>query len=220
LQRLMEISRPGSRENPFQPGSQARNALIIDLLYAVGVRRAELLKSRVSHFVMGRYPTIRVLRRPDDPEDPRPNQPQAKTRERNLEIGNPLAERLQEYILEDRCRLPNAKKSPFLFLARDGKPLALGTLNKLFAQIVVRHPDFSHLLSPHILRHTFNDEFSRIAKAKGLSVEATNDQRNYLNGWSPNSSEGRRYNKRFIAEESQETLLDHQQQIFRDVEDP
>ena len=213
-QRLFDVTRPGAIENPFQPAWQPRNALMIDLLEAIGVRRGELLKLRTTSFSPGPKPTINILRKPDDLDDPRANQPQVKTQERRLPLDVALAARLQIYITEERRLLPNAKKTPFLFLSRSGKPMSLKNFNKMFDQISKWHPEFIGLLSPHILRHTFNDDFSETLERSGCSQEKAKEQRNYVNGWTPNSSQGTRYNRRFVEKKSQETLLEHQRRLF------
>ncbi len=161
---------------------------------------------------------INILRKPDDRDDPRPEQPQVKTQERLLPLDAALAARLQTYITEERRLLPNAKKTPFLFLTRFGKPMSLKNFNKMFVQIANWHPEFSGLLSPHVLRHTFNDDLSDTLERSGCNQDAVSEQRNYLNGWTPNSSQGTRYNRRFVEKKSQEILLEHQRRIFGEDE--
>jgi integrase len=212
--RLHNIVAPGSPENPFQEALQERNALIIDVLQTLGLRRAELCKLRTSHFRAGPRPTLFVERLPDDPEDPRPNQPQVKTLSRLLPLDARLAARIQRYILNDRHRLPNAKRTPFLFLARSGEPIALGTINKIFDQIVRWHPEFSGLLTPHVLRHTANDDLSETIEQSGCSREEATSIRNFLNGWEPGSSQGTKYNQRYIESRAAEVSLAHQHRIF------
>jgi hypothetical protein len=111
-QRLFDVTRPGAIENPFQPALQGRNALMIDVLEAIGVRRGELLKLRTTSFSAGPKPTINILRKPDDRDDPRPNQPQVKTQERLLPLDIALAARVQTYITEERPTASVGRTSP------------------------------------------------------------------------------------------------------------
>ena len=80
--RLLEILMPQSVENPFHRVVRSRNALIIELMLATGLRRGEVLKIRTSDVDVGARATLSIERRPDDPHDPRPHEPQVKTRGR------------------------------------------------------------------------------------------------------------------------------------------
>lgn len=215
--RLFEITRPDAVENPFQAAVRQRNALIVDVLQTLGLRRAELLKLRTAHFRPGPKPTLLVERRPDDPDDPRLHQPQVKTRDRLLPLDEPLAERIHRYITVERRRIPNAKRMPFLFLSRSGKPLSLTGVNKIFEQISRWHGEFKGQLSPHVLRHSANDDLSETLEASGCDAEAAKAVRNYLNGWEPNSSQSSTYTRRFVEAKAQEISLAHQRRIFSKV---
>ncbi len=217
--RLFAITRPDAAENPFQWSVRERNALIVDVLQTLGLRRAELLKLRTAHFRPGPTPTLFVERRPDDPDDPRIHQPQVKTRDRLLPLNAALAERIHQYITIDRQRTPNAKRTPFLFLSRSGKPLSLTAVNKIFDQISRWHGEFQGKLSPHVLRHTANDDLSETLEASGCDAEAAKAVRNYLNGWEPNSSQSSTYTRRFVESRAQEISLVHQRRIFGEVVD-
>jgi integrase len=213
-QRLFDVVRPGSAENPFQRALQERNALIVDVLQTIGLRRAELCKLRTADIRFGPRPELVVERLPDDREDPRRNQPQVKTNGRVLPLSAHLAARLQSYIVNDRRNLPNAKRTPFLFLARKGDPIAMDTVNNIFDQLAIQHPEFAGLLTPHVLRHTANDELSETLEKAGCSAAEIAEIRNYLNGWQPNSSQGLAYNRRYIEAKAAEVSLAHQRRIF------
>lgn len=212
--RLALVVTPGADGNPFQSQLQERNALIVDVLQTLGLRRAELCKLRTSHFRPGRNPTLSVERLPDDPDDPRLHQPQVKTHGRRLPLDARLAARLQRYIMNDRRVLPNANRTPFLFLARTGKPIAVSTVNNIFDQIVLWYPEFEGLLTPHVLRHTANDELSETLSRAGCDHELTKEIRNFLNGWDPDSNQGAKYNRRYLELKSAEISLAHQQRLF------
>ena len=212
--RLFAIVTPRSLENPFQAALQERNALIVDVLETLGLRRAELCKLKTSHLRPGPKPTLFVERLPDDPEDPRLQQPQVKTLSRLLPIDARLSTRIQGYILGDRKQLPNANRTRFLFLARTGKPIALTSINKIFDQIVNWYPEFDDLLTPHVLRHTANDDLSETLERSGCSPEEAMAIRNYLNGWEPTSSQGDKYNRRYVEARAAEVFLEHQRRLF------
>jgi integrase len=212
--RLIAVTAPESLENPYQQSLRERNSLMIDILKTLGLRRAELCKIRTSNFRPGPKPTLLVERLPDDPEDPRLHQPQVKTLTRLLPLEHRLAARIQEYILGDRKKLPNAKRTPFLFLARTGEPISLPAVNNIFDQIVLRHPEFDGLLTPHVLRHTANDELSETFEHAGCGQELAREVRNFLNGWDPDSTQGARYSATYIEAKATEISLAHQRRLF------
>ncbi|PHM54150.1 site-specific integrase [Xenorhabdus hominickii] len=86
LKEVMEVSKPGHDNNPYQGYSlQVRNAAIIALLHYLGIRRGELLNLRIDDidFVANE---IRIVRRTDSFVDHRVYQPLVKTEERILLI--------------------------------------------------------------------------------------------------------------------------------------
>ena len=169
--RLLEILMPQSVENPFHRVVRSRNALIIELMLATGLRRGEVLKIRTSDVDVGARATLSIERRPDDPHDPRPHEPQVKTRGRKIPLDAVVASKVSKYILDERRLLANARRSPFLFLSRNGKPLTLRGLDNIFAQILLRHPEFSGHLTPHVLRHTANDLLSEVFAQSGCTSD-------------------------------------------------
>ena len=216
--RLSAVTKPGSPENPFQRALQERNELMIDTLKSLSLRRAELCKIRTSSFKPGPKPTLLVERLPDDPDDPRLNQPQVKTLTRLLPLDHRLAARIQKYILGDRKKLPNANRTPFLFLARSGKPISLPAVNNIFDQIALWHPEFDGILTPHVMRHTANAELSETFERAGCSQSLAKEVRNYLNGWDSDSTQGAHYSATYIEKKAAEISLAHQRRIF-DTED-
>ncbi len=215
-ERLLNVVSPESLENPFHPALRPRNALIVDILIGLGLRRGELLKLRTSDVHAGVSPILIVERRPDDPLDPRTNEPQVKTRSRRLPMEASLARQLTTYILEDRRRISGAARSPFLFLARSGKPLSLRGLDNVFAQISLTFPELREL-SPHVLRHTANDLFSEIAERAECGREEATSARNYIMGWEPDSEQGLRYSRAHIERVAQRLSLEHQRRIFASI---
>jgi hypothetical protein len=138
-----------------------------------GFRRGETLKVYVTDVnVRGRTPTMRIVRRPGDPNDTRAIEPAVKTLGREVPLQREIAAMLNTYIQLHRSKFPNAEDSPFLFLSDEGKPLSLRMVNYVFAQIVRRFPAFNGLLTPHVMRHSYNDMLSKAARENGLDNDA------------------------------------------------
>ncbi|RFQ11346.1 site-specific integrase, partial [Pseudomonas sp. ATCC 13867] len=81
--------------------ARCRNALIVDWLYYLGLRRGELLSLRVSDIDFRRC-VVHVFRRPDALDDPRRSQPVVKTRARELPLSQVLLDATRNYIVELR----------------------------------------------------------------------------------------------------------------------
>ncbi|MGC0154296.1 tyrosine-type recombinase/integrase, partial [Chromobacterium vaccinii] len=189
LERILAVIDPASPENPWRDRFvRSRNVLIFYLLRTLGLRRGELLNIKISDIDF-RKNEIRILRRPDDPADPRIYQPRVKTRERILPLSESLVSTIEHHILHERARVPGAGKQIFLFITeRTGKPMSLASLNKLFRVLRTKLPDLPEDLSPHVLRHDWNDEFSERMDAKKIPEVEEQRYRSYLMGWSPTSN--------------------------------
>ena len=61
--------------------------------------------------------TVTVHRRADDAKDPRTNQPQSKTKARELLLGDGLKSMTFAYVMSYRSTVEGAKKHDFLFCA-------------------------------------------------------------------------------------------------------
>lgn len=215
VQRLQKIIEPMYADNPFQRPVRFRNWLLLTLLLAFGFRRGEILKLYVTDVnVKGRAPSISVVRRPDDPNDLRADEPAVKTLGRVVPLSPSLARLLDQYILHHRPQFPGSDMSPLLFFSTDGKPLSLRMVNYICEQIGARFPEFHGVLSPHVLRHTFNDHFVQSAKNAGMSDEAIKQAQNYANGWRLNSEQGAIYTRRTIEENAEALSLAHQRMLF------
>ena len=94
-----------------------RNQVIVILMLAFGPRRGDVLKLQTGDVkTHGSEPTLWVVRRPDDPKDPRKFEPNAKTQERMLPLDAYVARILDDYISDYRTLIPNYKKSRYLML--------------------------------------------------------------------------------------------------------
>ncbi|RKR43250.1 site-specific integrase [Paraburkholderia sp. BL17N1] len=213
LQRLLRICHPDSCDNPWKTPYRSRNFLIVLMMAMLGVRRGELLKLRVSDCHLARaIPEIRVVRSPDDPVDPRINEPQVKTESRHLPCDASLARYLNEYICRARRQIPGANRSPFLFLSRGGQPMSLARVNGLLDQVSVVHPEFDDL-HPHCLRSTCATGFRAAGLRNGLDEERIDKHMMYFFGWRSADSV-KPYIDAAIRRESCEISLSYQASLF------
>ncbi len=117
----------------------ARNAAMLELLYATGLRVSELVNLRVQD-VNTEAGFLRVMGK--------------GARERIVPMGLPARERLLFYLDSARRRLLKQHDSGFLFVARAGKPLT----RQGFWKILRKYADASGIrkrVTPHSLRHAF-----------------------------------------------------------------
>jgi len=194
-QRLWTVITADSPDNPWR-GRHAmiRNELIVRWFIGLGIRRGELLGVKISD-LNWRSLDVFIARRADDPDDPRPHQPNTKTRDRTLPLSIDLARRTHQYIMEERRRFPAARKHPFLFVANGGAPLSVRGLNEIFVVLAAAHPELT-AISPHILRHTNNFNFSNLADEKGMDPIVETKTRAQMMGWSETSDAATHYPKR------------------------
>lgn len=213
--RLLKVIDPSGSCNPFTRTVRFRNYVLILLMLTFGFRRGETLKLYVSDVnVKGRRPSLRVVRRPGDANDPRVIEPAVKTLGREVPLSGEMAKLLDVYIQRHRPGFPSAGDSPFLFFSEDGKPLSLRMVNAVLEQICRRFPEFDGVLSPHILRHTYNDMLTESARERGIEGEAFKQAQNYLNGWHLTSDQGAAYSRRAIEEQARNISLAHQRSLF------
>lgn len=205
---------PGNDANPWHGTfAKSRNELIIQWLLTLGLRRGELLNIKVSDINFKKN-TVQILRRADDPKDPRVQQPNVKTRDRELPMSDTLVQTTKNYILNVRAKTKTAKKHEFLFVSSGaGAPLTLVALNKVFEVLRSASPELPKHLSPHVLRHTWNDTFSELADSKKLSGEDEQKMRSYLMGWSETSGTAAIYTRRHVKEAAKTASLELQNVI-------
>jgi len=211
LAKLIEIIQPDSPENPWKgEHAKERNALIIRWFLTLGIRRGELLGVRVSDTDFQTNEVL-IARRADDPDDPRANEPNTKTRDRLLSMDEDLAVLTRRYVTGVRRRIEGARKHPFLFVSNGtGKPLSLSGVNKIFVVLRKKCPSLPDDLYPHIFRHTWNDRFSDVMDTRKVSEETEKKMRAKLMGWSETSGTAAMYTRRHTARKAREASLDLQ----------
>ncbi|CAA6825763.1 MAG: Unknown protein [uncultured Sulfurovum sp.] len=201
-----------TRDSPTNPWknefTKTRNELLILWLYQFGLRKGELLSIKISD-INFQSETFILERRADDSEDPRINQPLIKTFGRELPIPKKIIRLTKDYIINHRRHLPQAKKHEFLFVAsKTGAPMSLDTVNKVFSKLKETYPGAFKKLSPHILRHSWNDNFSEKMDKEHRPEEEEKKIRSYAMGWSETSNSAENYTKRYIQKKANAVLRD------------
>jgi integrase len=121
---------------------------------------------------------------------------------------------MQEYVTHIRPKISGARKHQFLFVSHQtGRPLSDRALNKIFVGFRDKIQDMPANLSPHLLRHAWNDAFSRRVDTKGVAPSREAALRSEMMGWSPTSGTAATYNQRKIREEATEVSIKHQEKI-------
>ncbi|MBU0595044.1 MAG: site-specific integrase [Gammaproteobacteria bacterium] len=211
---LLRVVSPQSPDNPWRGEyARQRNDLIVHWLHYLGLRRGELLGVRVSD-VDFRKGTVTIHRRADDVNDSRTNQPQSKTKAREIPLSEGLKSLTYAYVMNYRSVLDGSRKHDFLFCADvTGQPMSLPTLNKVFRVLREKCPNLPNSLCPHVLRHTWNDRFSEEMDKRQTSEESEKKLRSYLMGWSETSGTAATYTRRHIRKKAQEVSLKMQEQM-------
>jgi integrase len=213
----------------IERAAAARNELLVLWLLRLGLRSGELLAVRIGDIDF-RATTVAIVRRPDAADDPRRKQPLVKTRGRILPLDSPtparvphpesLPEKTQDYVLSIRRRIPGATRHPFLFVdVQTGRPLTQSALAKVFRTFRQRAPLLPRTLTPHVLRHTWNDRFSELMDENRTPPEEEERLREYLQGWKPGSGSASFYTRRHTRERAIRALIDLQQRVLRDDDD-
>lgn len=212
LEALFEIIKVGSEHNPFREQVQRRNRLMILILYYLGIRGGELLNLRISDIDFAKH-QLKIVRRADEKDDPRIQEPNAKTLERTIPLGELLSKELHEYIAGDRRKVTNAKRNNFLFITHKkgptiGQPISKSSYYKIFNIVKSVAPQL-YELTGHKLRHTWNRKFSEKMDSmdEPLSEEKQDQIRSYVMGWKQGSGTSTHYNKRFVQAQAQKAAL-------------
>ena len=116
-----------------------RDKLIVELFYATGLRRSELINLKVTDVDLSNG-TLKVLGK--------------RNKERILPLLDSMIGDIQIYLKEDRNELPMAAEAPWLFLTGKGaklyETLVYRIINSYFSLTSTKVKK-----SPHILRHSF-----------------------------------------------------------------
>lgn len=216
LSHLLNVSKRSSENNPWSADFvRVRNEIMILWLVMLGLRRGELLNIQTSDINFSDL-TVTIYRRADCPEDTRRLQPLVKTRDRILPLSPELLKLTYEYIMHDRMSIKGVKSHPYLFVAhKTGDPLSLSALNRVFRDLHIEVDGVDYRVTPHELRHTWNDSFSRASDLKGISDSEEQASRAYAMGWSPTSGTAATYTKRHVRNKAKEISLDYQKTMLK-----
>lgn len=208
VDRLLNVTSPTSPENPWKgEGTCIRNSLLISWFYELGLRRGEVLNVKISD-INFQSEELTVVRRADDPEDPRKDQPLVKTRDRRIPLSPGLCKLTHEYITNTRRATEGARRHPFLFVAMGtGAPLSLSAVNAIFAELRNAFNGEFYAVTPHVLRHTWNDRFSVAMDNAKVSEAEEERMRSFLMGWAPTSKTSVNYTRRHVRLKAQQVSL-------------
>lgn len=208
VERLLNFTSSISPENPWKGGGTCiRNALLIRWLYELGLRRGEVLNVKISD-INFQSEGLTVVRRADDPEDPRKDQPLVKTRDRKIPLSPGLCKLTHEYIMSTRRATGGARRHPFLFIAMGtGAPLSLSAVNAIFVELRNAFNGEFDAVTPHVLRHTWNDRFSEVMDNAKVPEAEEERMRSFLMGWAPTSKTSVNYTRRHVRLKAQQVSL-------------
>lgn len=206
--RILEVIHPDSPENPWKnQHARIRNQLVFVWLLELGLRKGEFLGVRLEDVNL-RAGEVTIARRADDPTDPRNDEPNTKGTARLLAIGHALAELTRAYVQGPRKAIKGARKSPFLVVATGtGKPLSKAAVSKMFVELRRKVTGLPEELSPHVLRHTWNDRFSEFMDQSGATPEEEEKMRKQQMGWSDRSKMAATYTRRHTRRKTNEASL-------------
>lgn len=219
VEKVLNISREGSINNPWIKRDKLRNELIFDFLIFLGIRASELLKVEVQDLNLNsNLPTLIIKRIEDDPNDPRKYEPRVKTLGRILDINHDISLKLSRY-LKQRRNIKDGKKSKYLFLAHtSGKPMTYIALSKLVSRIEESCIDLQgEQLSAHSFRRSWNDRFRASGEQLGIEEESITQSQNYLQGRSLDSPEAYKYASRHIEKSARRVLIEMQKRLLDEV---
>ena len=119
--------------------SGARDAAMLELLYAAGLRVSELIHLRLMNVNLeGCF--LRVMGK--------------GSKERIVPFGSYAKNRIDSYLETARPALLKGRMSAFLFVARAGKPMTRQGFWKLLKRYAQKSVPLKHI-TPHTLRHSF-----------------------------------------------------------------
>ena len=134
----LEIDRLFSYQEKQTP-YQLRNRLILELLFATGLRVSELVNIKLLDIDLTNK-SIRTLGK--------------GKKERIVYFGEYAEEMLNVYLNQARSFFLNGKKSEFLLVGKNTTQLTRTRINEILDELV-KKAGLHHHISPHVLRHTF-----------------------------------------------------------------
>lgn len=127
------------RSIPCDTALGKRNYLIIELLYATGIRVSELVNIKIKDITRNEK-SIRIIGKGN--------------KERIVYYGEYAARALEDYLNNARNELLKNKNSDYLLVNHLGNKLTTAGIRDILEKIV-KEASLKHKMSPHTLRHTF-----------------------------------------------------------------
>jgi integrase/recombinase XerD len=118
---------------------EMRNSAMMEIMYGAGLRVSELISLRCQDFHLDAN-FVRVMGK--------------GAKERLVPIGSPARSMTQKWITEGRPFLLKTISSPYLFVARAGKPMTRQSFWKIIKKYALL-ANISKNIMPHTLRHSF-----------------------------------------------------------------
>ena len=217
LETMKEVIEPEAVGNPWKGMHvRHRNRLIIRLLYGLGLRKSELLGVKLSDINL-RKNEITIVRRADDPDEPRADPPDVKTKGRLLKLEEELAAMLHEYISQHRNRVRNVgrRSNGYLIVANgSGEPFSKSGMNNVFVELRTKVTSLPDELTPHVLRHSWNDAFSELMDEQRVAPAEEEKMRRQQMGWSDRSRMAVVYTRRHVKRKSDKASVELQAKQF------
>ena len=206
----------GDPSNLFAKRVQPRNLALLAAYSEGGLRRGEGvgLKSVDLHLNVN-APYIEVERRPDDPDDTRAQEANAKTLPHSVPISPSMARILSDYMIYDRPAYPGAKKSPYVFLSQEGGPLSLSVVDQIF-RTLRKVPGMPADFSSNSLRRTWNDRAGDDAEELGIAPDLEMQIRNQAQGRVRHSSQAIEYQRGRLRRRGNDIAVKMQDMATRD----
>jgi hypothetical protein len=133
---------------------------------------------------------------------------------RILPIEASLSDLLSDYITQWRGQLPGSERTDYLFLTVLGLPMSAEAVHKMFRTLREAFPDLPPNLSSHLMRHTWNDNYSITMDRNKVDPVNEARTRSYLMGWRETSGSAARYTKRSTARRANEHSKATQRRVF------
>ncbi len=193
LSAIFEITQVGHPDNPFR-SSQFRNRLILDSLFCTGIRRGALLQVKITDLHDENIEYISIEKRVNN-DDPRLHRPTQKTQTGVAPLEPELMKDLKNYIESIRVNYPKSEDHDFIFIAESGKtagqPLSKTGFDYIFEILSLalsKKLGREVKVTPHMIRHYWNFDFSEKAREVGISKTETERLRKDIMTWSPKST--------------------------------
>jgi integrase len=203
----LKVAKPRSIDNPFKSfGRQLRHYIMMRLQFEAGLRAGEVRALWVQDIDYGAESNVYVVRRHDDPRDPRVRQAAAKTQPRVLPLKDDLARLIHQYVTEVRGQIPEAQSHPVLFVAHAsngrGRPISGKAVIQEVGLMISTRPDTFAGLTCHQFRHGFTIKTKEDMEKQGIPNSSQKPLVQYLLGHSSPESQDvytRKHNQKLAS---------------------